>query len=91
MTSDDAVIRIVLADGHPIYRAGVAHILDDADGMTLVGQAQDGEVAATMWEGLLPDGVVLDVSMPKGGGIGVLTRIMRMEKPPMVAMLTASE
>jgi two-component system, NarL family, nitrate/nitrite response regulator NarL len=84
-------IRIVLADDHPIYRTGVAHILDDADGMTVVGQAQDGEAAAQLCESLMPDLVLLDISMPKGGGIGALTRIMQMEKPPLVAMLTASE
>lgn len=40
---------------------------------------------------LQPDLVLLDVSMPKGGGLGALGLIMQMEKPPLVAMLTASE
>jgi DNA-binding NarL/FixJ family response regulator len=84
-------IRLVLADDHPIYREGVARTLQDAGGIDIVGQAQDGEGAAALCEALRPDLVLLDVSMPKGGGIGALERIMQMEKPPVVAMLTASE
>jgi two-component system, NarL family, nitrate/nitrite response regulator NarL len=91
MTDDTKVIRLVLADDHPIYRDGVARILQTAGGIDVVGQAQDGEAAAALCESLLPDLVLLDISMPKGGGIGALMRIRQMEKPPLVAMLTASE
>lgn len=84
-------IRLVLADDHPLYRDGVARTLQDSGGIEVVGQAQDGEGAAALCLQLQPDLVLLDVSMPKGGGIGALTQIMEMEKPPLVAMLTASE
>ncbi len=84
-------IRLVLADDHPIYREGVARTLADAGGIDVVGQAQDGEAAARLCVELKPDLVLLDVSMPKGGGLGALGLIMKMEKPPLVAMLTASE
>lgn len=84
-------IRLVLADDHPIYRDGVARTLQDAGGIDIVGQAQDGEAAAALCVALRPDLVLLDVSMPKGGGIGALQRIMQMDNPPRVAMLTASE
>jgi two-component system, NarL family, nitrate/nitrite response regulator NarL len=91
MTDDQKPIRLVLADDHPIYRDGVARILQEAGDIDVVGQAQDGEAAAVLCETLLPDLVLLDISMPKGGGIGALSRIVQMEKPPLVAMLTASE
>ena len=84
-------IRVVLADDHPIYREGVARTLTDAGGIEVVGQASDGEAAARVTEDLAPDLVLLDISMPRGGGIGALTRIMQLPKPPFVAMLTASE
>ena len=84
-------IRVVLADDHPIYREGVARTLTDAGGIEVVGQASDGEAAARVTEVLNPDLVLLDISMPRGGGIGALTRIMQLPKPPFVAMLTASE
>ena len=91
MSDDLTPIRLVLADDHPIYRDGVARILQEAGGFDVVGQAQDGEAAAQLCELLMPDLVLLDISMPKGSGIGALARIMQMEKPPLVAMLTASE
>ena len=81
-------IRVVLADDHPIYRDGVARTLTDA-GIEVIGQAQDGEAAAALCAALGPDLVLLDISMPKGGGIGALTTIMQMQTPPQVAMLTA--
>ena len=84
-------IRLVLADDHPIYRDGLARSLGDAPDVEIVGQAGDGEQAAAVVLRERPDVVLLDISMPKGGGIGALTRIMQMEKPPRVAMLTASE
>lgn len=91
MTGDLPPIRLVLADDHPIYREGVARILQEAGGIDVVGQAQDGEAAALLCETLLPDLALLDISMPKGGGLGALTRIMKMAKPPLVAILTVSE
>ncbi len=91
MTEDPQIIRLVLADDHPIYRDGLARILQTAQGIDVVGQAQDGDAAVALCESLAPDIVLLDISMPKGGGVGSLTRIMQMAKPPLVAILTASE
>ena len=85
------VIRIVLADDHPIYRDGLARSLSDDPGLEIVGQASDGEQACEVVLRERPDVVLLDISMPKGGGIAALTRIMQMAAPPRVAMLTASE
>ena len=84
-------VRVVLADDHPIYREGVARSLADADDIEIVGQAEDGDEAARLTEALRPDLVLLDISMPKGGGIAALDRILQMPDPPHVAMLTASE
>ena len=84
-------IRIVIADDHPLYREGVARSLSEDAGISVVGQAQDALGAAELAERLQPDVVLLDVSMPHGGGLAALRQIMTMEKPPKVAMLTASE
>ncbi len=85
------LIRVVLADDHPIYRDGLARSLSDAEGIDVVGIASDGAEAADVVLRECPDVVLLDVSMPKGGGIAALSRIMQMDPPPRVAMLTASE
>jgi DNA-binding NarL/FixJ family response regulator len=76
-------IRVVLVDDHPIYREGVARTLADAGGIDVVGQAADGDTQ--------PDLVLLDISMPRGGGLPALARIVQLDCPPKVAMLTASE
>ncbi len=84
-------IRVVIADDHPLYREGVARSLSDDAAITVVGQGQDADSAVELTERLRPDIVLLDLSMPAGGGIGALRRIMAMEAPPRVAMLTVSE
>lgn len=84
-------IRIVVADDHPIYREGVARSLADDPELEVVAQAQDADAAVEETQRLKPDLVLLDVSMPAGGGISALLRIMALPEPPRVAMLTASE
>lgn len=84
-------IRILIADDHPLYREGVARSLSDDPQLLVVGEAPDAEMAADMALSLKPDVVLLDLSMPKGGGLAALVRIMAMPSPPHVAMLTASE
>ncbi len=84
-------IRVVIADDHPIYREGLARTLSDSPGIVVVGQAQNGEEAAELARTLRPDLVLLDISMPKGGGIGALTAIQKLDNPPVTAILTASE
>ena len=64
------IIRLVLADDHPIYRDGLVLSLADAGGIAIVGVAKDGEDAAALVARERPDVVLLDISMPKGGGIG---------------------
>lgn len=85
------IIRVVIADDHPLYREGVARSLQDDPEIEIVGQGQDAVSAVELTESLKPDVVLLDLSMPGGGGIAALRRIMEMAVPPKVAMLTASE
>lgn len=84
-------LRILIADDHPLYREGVARTLGEDPGFEVVGQAPDAAAAAQMAADLAPDIVLLDVSMPEGGGIGALRRIMTLPAPPRCAMLTVSE
>ncbi len=84
-------IRIVVADDHPLYREGVARSLADDTAFAVVGQAADADAAVELVQRASPDIVLLDVSMPAGGGISALRRIMSGPVPPKVAMLTVSE
>ncbi len=84
-------IRVVIADDHPLYRDGVARSLSEDPAILVVGQAQDADAAVELSDRLTPDVLLLDISMPHGGGIAALRQVMQRAKPPRVAMLTASE
>jgi len=82
-------IRVLLADDHNIVRAGVRQLLESADDLQVVAEAQDGEQAQTLIEKHKPDVAVLDIQMPKASGIEV-TRWVRSHIPEVgVLILTA--
>lgn len=86
-----ADIRVVIADDHPLYREGVARSLTEADGISVVGEGHDAESAVELTEQMKPDIVLLDLSMPGGGGLAALRRIAVLPDAPIVAILTVSE
>lgn len=84
------LIRVVVADDHPLYREGVARTLAEVGRFLVVAEAASGpEAEAAIWQHR-PDVALLDISMP-GGGIATLRRVMALEAPPRCAMLTVSE
>lgn len=83
-------IRVVVADDHPLYREGVARILSE-EGLEVLAQCPDARAAVEAAERLRPDVILLDLSMPEGGGMAALRRIMQMSAPPRVCILTVSE
>ena len=84
-------ISIVIADDHPLYREGVARTLMEDKGLLVVGQAQDAPGAVELTQRLKPDLLLLDISMPGGGGLAALREVVALPDAPKIAMLTASE
>jgi len=70
-------IRVLIADDHTIVRDGLRALVDGQAGLTVVGEAADGQEAWRRACELLPDVVVLDVSMPGVGGAEATERITR--------------
>ena len=68
-------IGILLADDHEMLREEVRKFLARQDGMEVVGEAVDGESALEQARRLNPDVVVMDISMPGGGGISATRKI----------------
>jgi DNA-binding NarL/FixJ family response regulator len=60
-------IRILLADDHPVVRAGVRAFLEDEPDMLIVGEAPNACQAVALAQELQPDVAVVDISMPGGG------------------------
>ncbi len=82
------VIRVLLADDHPVVRSGIRAELDGADGIEVVGEASSGDEALRLVEELRPDVLVLDVVMPGMDGVEA-TRLLR-ERHPDLRILALS-
>jgi two-component system nitrate/nitrite response regulator NarL len=83
-------IRVILADDHPMFRAGVAASLGTVDDVELVGQADDARGALALAREHLPDIALLDVNMP-GSGLAAARDITSACPATRVVMLTVSE
>lgn len=83
-------IRIVLIDDHPLFREGVAHTLNSDPDISIVGEGESAEDAVRLATDLLPDIILLDISMP-GGGVNAAKAISAACPVVTIAMLTVSE
>jgi two-component system nitrate/nitrite response regulator NarL len=83
-------IRVIVADDHPMFRAGVAASLGAADEVELVGQAEDARGALALVREHLPDIALLDINMP-GSGLAAARDITTACPATRVVMLTVSE
>ena len=81
-------LRIMLADDHETVREGLKMIVNAQDDMEVVGFAADGREAVTKAQELLPDVLVMDISMPKLNGLKATEKIN--EVCPQVKVLTLS-
>ncbi len=83
------VIRVLIADDHPLMRKGLADILDGVEGIEVVGSAEDGAAAVALTYAVKPDIVLMDISMPGMDGIEATEKLVEMESGARVVMLTS--
>ncbi len=84
-------VRVVVADDHPIVRAGIVGLLDAADGIDVVAQAGDGGEAVAAAAEHRPDLVLLDLQMPRMDGVEATRRILQTVPGVRVLVLTTYE
>lgn len=69
-------IRIMLVDDHAVVRSGLRRMLEQKIGMEVVAEADSGEQAYQIFGDILPDVLVMDISMPGMGGLEAARRIL---------------
>jgi DNA-binding NarL/FixJ family response regulator len=79
-------IRVVLAEDHQTVREGVKRLLAEQPDIEIVGEVSDGRAAVGLARELLPDVLVMDVSMPEMNGLKATERLR--EVCPAVKVLT---
>ena len=93
--ADDAAIlpkiRVLLADDHTILRAGLRMMLNAQEDIEVVGEASNGHDAITEALSLLPDVVIMDISMPDRNGIEATREIKQRQPEVKVLILTMHE
>jgi DNA-binding NarL/FixJ family response regulator len=84
-------IRILLADDHALFRRGLAGLLNQERGFTVIGEAADGAEAVRQALALRPDLVLMDIHMPGTDGLQATRQIVAALPATRVVMLTVSE
>lgn len=83
------MIRLVIADDHPVVRAGLRALFDPEPGFCVVGEASSPDAAVALVEQETPDVVLMDLQFGPGPtGVDATRRIRSLDAPPYVLVLT---
>lgn len=84
-------IRVLVVDDHALFRRGLEIVLAQEDDIEVVGEAGDGAEAVEKTGNLLPDIVLMDIRMPRRGGIDACRAIKDVVPSARIIMLTISD
>jgi len=83
--------RVLLVDDHAVVRTGFRLLLQSQSDISVVAEAQSGEVACQIYAEVAPDVVVMDIGMPGMGGLEALKRIRARDPAARVLALSAHD
>ena len=86
-----ATTTIVIADDHPLIRAGMASLLQSEGSFMLLGQAEDGAQAVELYARLRPAVLLMDMGMPGCDGVEATLRIRRQHPDARIVIFSAHE
>jgi len=89
MTEEPSAIRVLVVDDHQVVRQGLTTFLELSPGITVVGEAGDGQAAVEMVRRLEPDVVLMDLVMPVLDGISATRQIRQLGLRTQVIVLTS--
>jgi DNA-binding NarL/FixJ family response regulator len=81
-------IRVLVADDHALFRAGVRKLLQSFEGIEVVGEAGDGQEAVRLSGTQQPDVLLMDIGMPGLNGVEAAARLTREASRPRVIILS---
>ena len=88
MDHDGRLIRILAVDDHPVFRQGIAALIEDQTDMTLVGEASNGREAIQQFRAQRPDITLMDLQMPDMNGLDAIGAIRNEFPEARIVVLT---
>ena len=89
MTNKD--IKVLLVEDHMMIRMGTALVIEKTEGITLVGEAEDGQQGVEMAKELLPDAILMDIGLPVIDGIEATRRIKELNLDSKILIFTSRD
>jgi len=85
------MIKVLVADDHPVFRQGLASLLQQYPEFDVVGQAANGNEAVARAKQFQPDVVIMDICMPGGNGVAATIALQQTLPQTKVVMFTVSD
>lgn len=87
--AEEESIRVLVADDHAVFRAGLCLLLQKEPALLVVGEAADGQQAVEQFRALQPDVLLMDLKMPHKGGVEAISEIKEEYRDAHILVLTA--
>ena len=89
MAKPKKTVSVLIADDQTLFREGIKDLLEDENGITVVGEAANGPEVVAMAKKLKPDVILMDIKLPQMDGVSA-TRIIRKECPDTNVLILSS-